>query len=167
MIIAFDTYYFENKAKTVCVCFEQWTDEKPTEILSEIIDSHEEYEPGAFYKKELPCILSLLKQIDLEKVDLIVVDSFVILDDFGKLGLGGYLYEVLDKKIPIVGVAKTNYAQNKTNKREVIRGESIRPLYVTTLGVDLEETADKVKNMHGEFRLPTLLKQLDMMTKKK
>ncbi|MEP2278341.1 MAG: endonuclease V, partial [Maribacter sp.] len=92
MIIAFDTYYYDNKAKTVGVSFNKWEDDKPIEIYSEIIEGVAEYEPGSFYKRELPCIMSLLKKISLDKIDLIIVDSYVILDDNGKLGLGGHLF---------------------------------------------------------------------------
>ncbi len=165
MILAFDTYYFDNQAKTVCLSFSNWTDDKPCEIFTEILDAPAEYEPGAFYKRELPCILSLLKQIDLRKVSAIVVDGFVILDDNGKPGLGGRLYAHLDQKIPVIGVAKTNYAQNSANKRPVTRGKSTRALFVTALGMDLDLAAEYVKNMHGEYRMPTLLKELDRLTK--
>ncbi len=165
MILAFDTYYYDNQAKTVCLGFYDWADEKPARIFTETIDAPAEYEPGAFYKRELPCIVSLLKQIDLQMVSVIVVDGFVVLDDAGKPGLGGRLYEYLDQKIPVIGVAKTNFAQNVANKRAVVRGESTRPLFVTALGMDLDTAADLIKSMHGEFRMPSLLKELDRLTK--
>jgi len=165
MILAFDTWYFDNQAKTVCLVFHNWADEKPARVFTETIDVPAEYEPGAFYKRELPCILSLLKQIDLNSVSAIVVDGFVVLDDAGKLGLGGHLYTHLDQKIPVIGVAKTNFAQNVANKRAIIRGESTRPLFVTALGINLDTAADLVKNMHGDFRMPSLLKELDRLTK--
>ncbi len=165
MILAFDTWYFDNQAKTVCLGFYDWADEKPARIFTETIDAPAEYEPGAFYKRELPCIISLLKQIDLQLVRAIVVDGFVVLDDAGKPGLGGRLYEYLDQKIPVIGVAKTNFAQNVANKRAVVRGESTRPLFVTALGMDLDTAADLIKSMHGEFRMPSLLKELDRLTK--
>ncbi len=167
MILAFDTYYYDNKAKTVCIKFVEWTDNAPIKIYTEITDQIEEYESGAFYKRELPCITNLLKKIDIEKISVIVVDSFVILDDNGKLGLGGYLYEYLGKQIQIIGVAKTNFAQNNINKREIYRGQSKKPLYITALGMDLDLASTKIKSMDGEFRIPTLLKQLDTMTKDK
>ena len=98
-------------------------------------------------------------------VSVIVVDGVVVLDDAGKPGLGGRLYEYLDQKIPVIGVAKTNFAQNVANKRAVVRGESTRPLFVTALGMDLDTAADLIKSMHGEFRMPSLLKELDRLTK--
>ena len=63
MTLAFDSYYSEDKAKTVCLAFKDWSDSKPTNIYEEITSGIAEYEPGAFYKRELPCILSLLDKI--------------------------------------------------------------------------------------------------------
>ncbi|MCV2484923.1 endonuclease V [Flavobacterium sp. SH_e] len=165
MILAFDTYYFDDKAKTICLEFAEWNEDKNFKIHSEIIGNIEEYIPGEFYKRELPCILSLLKQIDLSTIEAIVVDGFVYLDDEEKYGLGGYLYEKLNKKIPIIGVAKTNFASIEKNKKALFRGDSKKPLYITSIGIDLEEAYKKVESMHGEFRMPTLLKELDRLTK--
>jgi len=137
----------------------------PNTIYEETLTGIAEYVSGEFYKRELPCILSLLKQINIEEIDLIVVDSFVFLDDDGKLGLGGYLYEELNRKIPIIGVAKTNFATLIKNKIAVERGESKRPLYITSVGIHVEAAAEKVQSMHGIYRIPTLLKQLDTLTK--
>lgn len=165
MILAFDTYYFDEKAKTVCLEFSEWNEDKNFKVYTEIIDNVEEYIPGEFYKRELPCILSLLNQIDLAIIDVIVVDGFVYLNDEGKYGLGGYLYEKLNKQIPIIGVAKTNFASIEINKKALFRGDSKKPLYITSIGIDLEEAFNKVESMHGEFRFPTLLKELDRLTK--
>lgn len=165
MILAFDTYYYDGKAKTVCLEFEKWDESKDFKIHTEIIENVEEYIPGEFYRRELPCILSLLNQIDLAKVDVIIVDSFVYLDDDKKYGLGGYLYEKLNKEIPIIGVAKTNFASIEKDKVGIIRGDSQKPLFITAIGIDLEDAVEKVKSMAGEFRIPTLLKELDRLTK--
>ena len=64
MILAFDTYYFDNKAKTVCISFRSWPDESPLGMEEEITEGISDYEPGAFFKRELPCILSLLRKYD-------------------------------------------------------------------------------------------------------
>ena len=165
MILAFDTYYFDQKAKTICLEFAEWNEDKNFKIHSEIIDNVEEYIPGEFYKRELPCILSLLKQIDLSTIEVIVVDGFVYLNDENKYGLGGYLYEKLNKEIPIIGVAKTNFASIEKNKKALFRGESKKPLYITSIGIDLDEAYRKVESMAGEFRFPTLLKELDRLSK--
>lgn len=167
MILAFDTYYFENKAKTVCISFENWTDSKPENIKSEIIEGVAEYEPGALYKRELPCILSLLKKIDISAVDFIIVDSFVLLDDNDKYGLGAYLYDALDKKNPIIGVAKSGFHANKKNVKELTRGESKNPLFISAIGIELKKAYNFIKSMHGNYRMPTLLQILDTKTKEK
>lgn len=165
MILAFDTYYFDNKAKTVCLEFEDWSENKNFRIHTEIIDNVEEYIPGEFYKRELPCIISLLNQINLKNVDAIIVDGFVYLDDDKKYGLGGHLYEKLNKEIPIIGVAKTNFASIEKNKKPLLRGSSIKPLFITSIGMELEDAFHKIESMAGEFRMPILLKQLDRLTK--
>jgi deoxyribonuclease V len=165
MILAFDTYYFDNKAKTVCLEFEKWNENKNFKIHTEIIENIEEYIPGEFYKRELPCIISLLNLIDLKNIEAIIVDGFVYLDDDKKYGLGGYLYEKLNKQIPIIGVAKTNFSSIEKNKKSLLRGDSIKPLFITSIGIDLEEAFQKVASMAGEFRMPALLKELDRLTK--
>lgn len=165
MILGFDTYYYENKAKTVCVSFEHWTASETAAVFSEVLEDIEEYVPGAFYRRELPCILSLFEKLPEKSVEAIIVDGFVYLDDEQKPGLGKYLYEALEQKIPVVGVAKTNFATIERNKKLVFRGQSERPLYVTAVGMELDEAADKVKSMSGTFRIPDLLKRLDQLTK--
>jgi exodeoxyribonuclease-5/deoxyribonuclease V len=165
MILAFDTYYYDNKAKTVCLEFENWSENKNFKILTEIIDNIEEYIPGEFYKRELPCILSLLNKIDINNVDAIIVDGFVYLDDENKFGLGAYLYEKLDTRIPIIGVAKTNFATIEKNKKTLFRGESKKPLFITAIGIELDIALKKIESMDGEYRIPTLLKELDRLTK--
>lgn len=167
MIIAFDTYYFNEKAKTVGLSFNNWNDLLEQSVHTEIIENVTEYTSGEFYKRELPCILSLSKTLNLHLYETIVVDGFVYLDDNGKYGLGGHLYETLGKSIPIIGVAKTDFISLTEKKRKLLRGESIKPLYVTAIGMDIDEAAEKIQFMSGDFRIPTLLKKLDTITKVK
>lgn len=163
MILAFDTYYYDDKAKTACVCFENWIDAEPLEVYTEVLEGIAAYEPGSFYKRELPCILSLLKQIDLSMITFIVIDGFVLLDDEGKLGLGGYLYEALNKVIPVIGVAKSSFHQNKKNVRELLRGESKKPLYVSAIGVEADVASRFIERMCGDYRMPDLLRVVDSL----
>lgn len=167
MILAFDTYYFDSKAKTVCLSFSNWTENKTYQVDSEIIDGIEEYTSGEFYKRELPCILSLLEKLPFKDIEAIIIDGFVYLDDNNKLGLGGYLYEILKHKIPIIGVAKNNFATIIVNKRQLLRGKSIKPLFITAIGINIEIATELIRNMEGENRIPTLLKTLDTLTKEK
>jgi deoxyribonuclease V len=165
MILAFDTYYFDDKAKTVCLLFSDWTDKEPLAIFTEIIDSNNDYVSGEFYKRELPCIISLLNKINIKEVSFIVLDGYVFLDDLDKYGLGGYLYDELKKAIPIIGVAKNNFIKLENNKKEVYRGESVKPLYVTSVGIERDEAAKKILSMYGNYRIPAILKLLDALTK--
>lgn len=161
MILVFDTYYFENKAKTVCLEFNQWTDEQESNIYEETLEDINEYVSGEFYKRELPCILSLLKKISLENCEAIIIDGFVVLNDEDKNGLGGFLYQELNKCIPIIGVAKNNFNQITLNKRAVYRGNSKKPLYITAKGINLDEASQKIMQMNGDYRIPYLLKRVD------
>ncbi|WP_316824030.1 endonuclease V [Pedobacter miscanthi] len=165
MILAFDTFYFEDKAKTICLSFAEWKSDRETTIYSDIVVGIEDYISGEFYKRELPCILNLIAKIDLTNVEFIIVDGFVYLDDDKKLGLGGHLYEKLGQKIPVIGVAKSDFAAIHNNKKAVLRGESKKPLFLTSIGIDLQEASNFIKAMHGDFRIPKLLKDLDILTK--
>lgn len=167
MILAFDTYYFDNKAKTVALTFKNWEDSIEQNIFSELLENAEEYTSGEFYKRELPCILSLIKNINPKEIELIIIDGFVYLNDDLKKGLGAYLYESLNQKVPIIGVAKTDFISLKSNKRLLLRGESKNPLYITAIGIHLDKATSNIQLMHGEYRIPTLLKRLDMITKEK
>lgn len=42
MILAFDTYYYDGKAKTVCLEFEEWNESKNFKIHTEIIENVED-----------------------------------------------------------------------------------------------------------------------------
>jgi exodeoxyribonuclease-5/deoxyribonuclease V len=105
--------------------------------------------------------------MDVKAGDVIVVDGFVFLDDEGKFGLGGHLFESMSVKLPVIGVAKSNFATIAALKRAVYRGESKKPLYVTAIGMDLDEAAENIGNMAGTYRMPDLLKILDLKTKEK
>ncbi|MDW9379533.1 endonuclease V [Chryseobacterium sp. JV558] len=165
MIYAFDTYYYEDYANTVCIAFKDWTSEQEVEVFIEQTAVSSEYESGAFYKRELPCILSLLTKIALKPEDIIIVDGYVTLDNDGKIGLGGHLYEALEKQFPIVGIAKNGFTTPDSQRRSVFRGESKTPLFVTTKGMDVDEVQLKVEQMHGIYRMPTLLKKLDQLSR--
>jgi deoxyribonuclease V len=165
MILAFDTYYFENRARTACISFKNWDDEVFDEYI-EVLEGINEYRSGEFYKRELPCILSLFEKIKKENLEAIIVDGYVYLDDMHKLGLGGHLYNSLNSKVPVIGVAKSRFATIVKNKNALYRGQSSKPLYITSIGIDLEKSTGFIKNMKGEYRIPTLLKKLDALTRK-
>lgn len=165
MILAVDVFYEQNRAKIVGLVFNQWTDAQYAQKIEKYRNDIAEYEPGAFYKRELPCIMDILADLNLTQLKYIIVDGYVFLDDEGKPGLGAHLYEALPIKVPIVGVAKTSFANNKKYVAEVFRGTSQKPLFITSIGEDLTKAATMVKSMSGDYRFPTMLKELDNFTK--
>lgn len=165
MVLALDVHYKEDRsAKAVGVLFD-WEDNAPKEIIIDYVEEIEEYIPGEFYKRELPCLLKIIKKIDIKGIDAIIIDGYVYLDNNFQKGLGGILWEKLDQKFPVIGVAKTSFFSNKETVKEIFRGKSQKPLYVSSVGCDINEASEKLKNMSGEFRIPDILKQMDIITK--
>lgn len=159
-IACFDVYYYETYAKSCCIVFNE-----KEQILSQhsiIVKNIEPYEPGKFYKRELPCILKALEKVE-EKIDLIITDSFVLINEHKK-GLGAYLYDALDCKVPVIGVAKT-FFKDAENYIEIYRGESAKPLYVSSIGINLDYSTDFIKNLKGKFRIPDILREVDRLSR--
>jgi deoxyribonuclease V len=119
------------------------------------------YEPGEFYRRELPCLLGVLREGP--PADIVIVDGYVSLGE-GHPGLGAHLHEALDRKVPVVGVAKTAY-RSATEAIEVRRGRSGAPLFVTAIGIDTALAAQQVRRMHGPYRVPALLRAVDQLAR--
>lgn len=158
MMVSFDADYKDIRARVAAVLFEHWQDEAPLNILHAEVEGVVPYVAGEFYKRELPGIIQLIDAI-AAPIDLIFVDGYVSIDAKRK-GLGAYLHEYLDRKIPVIGVAKNKFV-GATTAIEVQRGSSQNPLQVTAAGIAVEVAARMVQQMHGSFRLPTLLKMTD------
>ena len=172
--LAIDVYYLNDSlARTVGVVFEDWSDQQPSDIIVDWCHQFGRYIPGQFYLRELPCILGLLQKVDLRDFDTVILDSYLKLrDDLGtdSPGLGVKLWEVIGQGYPhldIWAVAKSKYGKCKQISCPIMRGESKTPLYVQALKESNDEAGRIVRDvMHGPFRLPTLLKILDQVTKK-
>ena len=117
------------------------------------------YEPGQFYRRELPCLLGVLERGP--RADVVLVDGYVWLGN-GAAGLGAHLHTAIGKVV--VGVAKTRFA-GTTDAVAVCRGGSRSPLFVSAVGMSAEAAAAQVVAMHGPHRLPTLLKQVDTLAR--
>ncbi len=164
MILAVDVYYDKTTAKAVGLLF-NWKDEKPSGLVTAHIDRIAPYEPGQFYKRELPCIQALLEEVNMDDVEAIIVDGYVYASNTKAYGLGGHLYEDIARRVPVIGVAKTPFKNNEETCLEICRGESKTPIYISSIGMDVAEAAVEVGGMHGEFRIPTILKELDRLTR--
>lgn len=125
------------------------------------ISQVEPYEPGALFKRELPCIRAVLALGP--PLGLLVVDGFATLDPHGRPGLGAHAADALD--LPVIGVAKRPF-HTATHAIEVVRGGATRPLYVTAAGgLDVAEAARIVAEMAGRHRIPTALARADHLAR--
>jgi deoxyribonuclease V len=158
-----DVGYAERDARAACVVFARWEDEAPAEEHVVEIDDPAPYVPGEFYKRELPCLLRVLELVRAP-LEVIVIDGYVTLDPEGRPGLGARLFEALGGSTAIVGVAKTSFA-TATHAVAVKRGRSEKPIFVTARGLSEATAAAYVERMHGDSRIPTLLRRVDRLSR--
>ena len=145
-----------------CVAFAGWG--APSPALERTVVTQgaaSDYEPGAFYRRELPYLLAVLAALP-EPPSLIVIDGFVWLGD-EQPGLGAHLHAALAGQSAVVGVAKRPY--RGALAVPVLRGHSEQPLYIGAIGLPLDEAVAGVRAMHGPHRIPTLLKRVDRLSR--
>jgi deoxyribonuclease V len=118
------------------------------------------YQPGEFYRRELPPLRAVLLGVDA--LDLLIVDGYVTLDPDGRPGLGAHAHAEFG--VPVIGVAKTKFAP-ATHAIPVLRGSAAKPLYVSSAGIPPLDAADLVRAMAGNFRLPDALRRADTLAR--
>jgi deoxyribonuclease V len=133
--------------------FDEVTDER-TAWLPDVVA----YEPGEFYRRELPALTAVLA--DVTGLSQLIIDGYVDLDASGRPGLGAHAHTEFG--VPVIGVAKTAF-HTATHAIPVLRGRSARPLYVTAIGLSLADAADQIRTMAGRYRLPDALRQADAL----
>lgn len=163
-IFAVDVGYHALSAVVAGIMFNNWEDSIPTSHSVIYVDDIAEYEPGYFYKRELPCILQILNQLN-NLPEYIIVDGYVYLDQSQTPGLGKHLYDALEGRSIVIGVAKTRF-KDMSPEVEVFRGKSQRPIYVTAAGISDIKAKCLIKKMDGRYRIPAMLKLVDQLTKK-
>lgn len=157
-------YRPDGSAHAALVGFSDWSDGAPTLTRTRLLPSSAPYEPGAFYKRELPCLLAVLG--DLEALPgVLLVDGYVWLRGPDDPGLGAHLWRALGAGCAVVGAAKTRFASAGC-AQAVVRGASAQPLWVTAAGMPLGEAAERVRTMHGPYRLPTLVRAVDALARR-
>jgi deoxyribonuclease V len=163
LLACVDVDYRGSGAVAAAILFLDWGAAQGLAEHVVAVDRVAPYRPGAFYERELPCILAVLARSQWP-LATVVVDGHVWLGE-GLPGLGAHLHAALGGHTPVVGVAKSPYRQDGRGAPavELLRGDSQRPLYVTAAGVSPEIAADNIRRMHGPNRLPTLLKQVDRL----
>lgn len=163
MLVAVDVQYAVPVVVTAAVGFADWSD--PTSMLECVCRAAATpapYEPGAFYKRELPFLLEVVTLVERHHpVEVVVIDGHVWLQE-GQPGLGARLHQALGRKV-VVGVAKAAFADGSAVP--VLRAGSTRPLFVTAAGMNTHEAAEFIRGMHGPHRLPTLLKRADHLAR--
>lgn len=159
-ILATDVHYYDYTRSAVAagIILDSWDATTQTSTHITQVSDVEDYVPGKFYLRELPCLLALLREHALTP-DIVIVDGYVHLGD-GSPGLGAYLYEALNRDVMVVGVAKTSF-HGIPGEWSVIRGGSTRPVFVTAAGMPLEDAKQAVTSMYGKHRMPALLTAVD------
>lgn len=161
MIACLDVDYRATGACAAAVTLLDWPDAAAASEYVVLVPEVQPYEPGQFFKRELPCLLAVLETLPVTPTT-IVIDGYVWLDAASKPGLGAHLHEALQGRVPVIGVAKTKF-RGSDLAREILRGDSQKPLYITTAGIDPETAAEHIRNMHGPYRIPTLLNRVDFL----
>lgn len=128
MILVVDVDYKNTTANVAALVFEDFTDDSVLSTYTKVVEKISEYQPGEFYKRELPCILEILKIVK-EKIDMIIVDGYVWLNSNNKPGLGGHLFQSLNKKIPVIGVAKGHFTMKIIKCRKSFEDKALT-LYI-------------------------------------
>jgi deoxyribonuclease V len=134
----------------------------PSHVLAERIAALPRvasYRPGEFYLRELPPLRAVLE--DLSELGLLV-DGYADLDPAGRPGLGAHAHAEFG--IPVIGVAKSRFRM-ATHAVPVVRGSSMRPLFVTAAGMRAADAADLVRRMAGRYRLPDALRRADALAR--
>lgn len=158
---AVDVHYDDDRARAALVVCEDLAFQKVVCEYVVDIESVAPYEPGALYKRELPCIRAVLA--DAPKLELLVIDGYATLDPQGRPGLGAHAAEALG--IPVIGVAKTPFL-TATHAVEVSRGSATRPLFITTAGsITAAEAVRLVADMAGPYRIPDALARVDRLAR--
>lgn len=163
MILAADVFYDDktSSGRVAGILFEDWLSQAPRDVRVFIQQKVQGYSSGAFYKRELPCLKALLHTLQACPPDLIIIDGYVDLSKT-KPGLGRYLFNYLNGRIPVVGVAKTAFLGSDSIP---VSRFGTKPLFVSAAGIESSEAAGLVSSMHGRYRIPTLLKTVDQISR--
>lgn len=161
MLACVDAHYRDDRAVGACVVFGDWSDAVGTEEHTAECSSAAPYESGKFFLRELPPILAVLTRVT-PALRVVVVDGYAWLDS-ERPGLGAHLFEALNRRSTVVGVAKTAFAGAPAVR--VLRGRSHRPLFITAAGIEPDVAAAWIRAMHGAGRIPTLLARSDRLAR--
>jgi len=163
MIGCVDVDYRGTRAVAAGIAFRDWLDDSGVVERVVTVSDIQPYQPGQFFIRELPCLLAVLRV--LPPLQIVLIDAYVWLEQ-NRPGLGAHLYDSLDGRVSVIGVAKTRYL-GAGSVQEIARGKSRRPLYISAIGMSVRQAAEHVYSMSGLYRIPTLLKRVDLLSRGK
>ena len=159
MIVTTDVLYNPPYAYSAAIVFEEWSSSGPSSVYKARTEIESHYIPGELFLRELPALKAALQKVT-QNISVIIIDGYVRFSK-DRPALGWHLFYELKSKIPVVGVAKSRF-KSAEKGAAVRRGGSDKLLYVTAIGLPEDEAAEKIKAMHGEFRIPTMIKLADL-----
>jgi len=104
-----DAAYSETASAVACVTAASWDATRSLNETSLTAGPPAAYEPGQFFKRELPLLVDVLARLP-DRPATIVIDGYVWLGMDGRKGLGAHLYDALGEACAVVGIAKTRLA---------------------------------------------------------
>ena len=150
-------------AVAAAVAFDEWDAPEASRSYTCPVAQLEPSRRGELDLRDLPCLLQLLRLHGLQP-ELIVIDGWVDLDGHETPGLGRHLHHALEGRSAVIGVSKTGLP-GLPAQFEISREEETRPLVVTCIGIDLGAAKARLRAMHGQRRVPTLLKLVARIAK--
>lgn len=163
MIAVVDAAYSGDKARVACVVIDSWESAYAHEEITLEMDNVMDYVPGKFYLRELPGIIAVVEKVTSD-VKVIVIDGYVTLGEARNPGLGMKLWGHFEEKIPVIGVAKSQF-MGTPKEAEVFRGNSSRPLFVTAIGIDIKSAKEHIVGMAGNYRIPDVIRSVDRLSR--
>lgn len=161
LFVAVDVHYLDDvRSRAAMVAARDRRFSVITSSRTAMVPAGAPYQPGEFYLRELPPLRAVIPAPS--ELALVVVDGYVDLDPDGRPGLGARVHAEFG--VPVVGVAKTAF-RTATHAATVIRGQASRPLYITAAGMTVEDAAQLVGDMAGQFRMPDALKRVDRLAR--
>lgn len=133
-------------------------------VCCSAVDGASAYVSGELYRRELPGSFIVLDDHGLSP-DIIVVDGDIHPGDMSTPDLEQHLYNAVDGRARIVGVAKRPLS-GIGSRHAILRGGSSRPLYITAAGITFFRARECILSMHGGHRIPTLLNFADRKSRR-
>lgn len=167
LFAALDCHYEGERVRTACLLVADVQAPTINRFLIRETQQVVDYLSGQFFRRELGPLLDCLEAFveTSGHPEVIFVDAHVDLGAKGP-GLGRHLFEALEERSAVIGVAKNPYnIDGRPVNVPVLRGQSRRPLFVSAAGIPIENAVDIISKMPGPHRIPTLLRMADQFAR--